>query len=171
MIVNVAAILKEYGGKVPVNGDIEIGETDFLGERFVFTKPLSLTGSIVNNGSTLELSSEAKSEIKVRCARCGRELTVDIAFPIHDLFAEEDDTLTPNEDIVLFTGTKIDMKDIAVNHFLMNVPGKFLCSDNCKGLCAKCGKDLNDGDCDCSKDEIDPRWAALADIMKQSDND
>ena len=48
----------------------------------------------------------------------------------------------------------------------MNLPGRFLCSEDCKGLCPKCGADLNLGDCGCDKEDIDPRWADLQKIMK-----
>ena len=52
-------------------------------------------------------------------------------------------------------------------NFLMNVEGKYLCSEDCKGLCQHCGADLNEGDCGCSQENIDPRWAALVDIMEK----
>ena len=60
---------------------------------------------------------------------------------------------------------------ILINNFLMNVSGKYLCKEDCKGLCSKCGQDLNVGECNCSDEEIDPRWAALAEIMKNSDTE
>ena len=49
----------------------------------------------------------------------------------------------------------------------MNVEGKYLCSEDCKGLCQHCGADLNEGDCGCSQENIDPRWAALVDIIEK----
>ena len=61
----------------------------------------------------------------------------------------------------------IDIDDIVANNFLMNVEGKYLCSEDCKGLCQHCGADLNEGDCGCSQENIDPRWAALVDIMEK----
>ena len=55
--------------------------------------------------------------------------------------------------------------EIAQTGFFMNVPGKFLCSEDCKGLCPQCGADLNEGDCGCDNEVIDPRWEALKKIM------
>ena len=51
----------------------------------------------------------------------------------------------------------------------MNVEGKYLCSEDCKGLCSTCGADLNEGECGCSKGNIDPRWSQLLDIMKNNE--
>ena len=44
---------------------------------------------------------------------------------------------------------------------LLDLPTKFLCTDDCKGLCPTCGKDLNDGPCQCVKHSLDPLWRFL----------
>jgi uncharacterized protein len=49
----------------------------------------------------------------------------------------------------------------------MEFPSRFLCSDDCKGLCQRCGKNLNEGACNCGKDEIDPRLAPLKKILEE----
>lgn len=171
MIINVSDILKNYGGKVIVEGDLDLGKTDFLGEQFVFEKPLFLKGEIVNNGKALELTASATGEMKVHCARCYKELTTDVQFPIHETLAQDDGTNSEDEDIVLFSGYTVDLTDITENNFLLNVSGRYLCDEDCKGLCAKCGIDLNLGECNCEDNDIDPRWAGLAEIMrKSSDN-
>ena len=72
-----------------------------------------------------------------------------------------------NWDLRANHSVKIDIDDIVANNFLMNVEGKYLCSEDCKGLCQHCGADLNEGDCGCSQENIDPRWATLIDIMEK----
>jgi uncharacterized protein len=56
---------------------------------------------------------------------------------------------------------KIDLSKDVRDYALLAVPMKKLCSEECKGLCPKCGKNLNDGPCDCHEEEIDPRWEPL----------
>ncbi|MBR2488852.1 MAG: DUF177 domain-containing protein, partial [Clostridia bacterium] len=46
-----------------------------------------------------------------------------------------------------------------------DLPMKHLCSEKCKGICSKCGKNLNDGKCECPEKEIDPRLQILADLL------
>ena len=70
------------------------------------------------------------------------------------------------EDIILFDGHEVELDDIVRDRFLMNLSGRYLCRDDCKGLCPVCGHNLNEGDCGCNREYIDPRWQALADIMK-----
>ena len=58
----------------------------------------------------------------------------------------------------------LDLNHLAREQILLNVPEQFFCKDDCKGLCERCGENLNLVDCKCGKDEIDPRWAALKDL-------
>ena len=51
------------------------------------------------------------------------------------------------------------------------LPMSVLCREECAGLCARCGADLNAGPCDCTDDEGDPRWAALAELRERLGGD
>ncbi len=52
-------------------------------------------------------------------------------------------------DVVALTEPEVDVKDILQQQFFLNIPVKSLCSENCKGLCAHCGQDLNRTECGC----------------------
>ena len=71
-----------------------------------------------------------------------------------------------DEDVIVYSGHQVELMEAIQNGFLLNVSGKFLCSEDCKGLCPICGMNLNEGECDCEKDYIDPRLLKLAEIMK-----
>ena len=114
------------------------------------------------------LEAEAKGKVAVHCARCLKPLTVDVDFPIEETFIQDDGEQQTDEDVILFTGNELELDEVVYNHFLMNTPGKFLCKEDCKGLCVHCGADLNEGQCQCDQDSIDPRWAALKEIMDQN---
>jgi uncharacterized protein len=58
-------------------------------------------------------------------------------------------------------GEQIDLKELAREQILLNLPEQVVCSEACKGLCEKCGADRNTDECRCGNDDIDPRWAAL----------
>ena len=59
-----------------------------------------------------------------------------------------------------------DVRDYAV----LSVPMKKLCKEDCKGLCVNCGKDLNEGDCGCQKNQIDSRWLPLMELKDKINN-
>ncbi len=168
MIIDLSEVMKDYGGKVQISGDVFMEDVAFLGETFSFDAPLHMEGSITNNTKSLELKAKVTGETGVHCARCGKPLTVPVRFSVREILARDDGTVSHDEDIVLFSGYTFDVKDIIVNSFLMQASGKYLCREDCKGLCPKCGADLNAGECGCQREDIDPRWAALAEIMKET---
>ena len=69
-----------------------------------------------------------------------------------------------NDEIVLLEGSEVDLDELVTTAFVLAMDTKNLCSEDCKGLCAKCGADLNLGPCGC-RPEVDPRLAALAQLL------
>jgi len=63
-----------------------------------------------------------------------------------------------------YAGKEIDLAPAVREQILLHIPPPPLCRDDCLGLCPRCGKDLNDGECGCDRAVIDPRWAALKGI-------
>lgn len=166
MIIDVSSILKEFGGIIKISGEISLADTDFLGELYHFDKPVTVTGTISNNGKSLLLKANCEGKMHTKCARCMKDIGVSVNFDVDEVLAQDDGTVSDDLDVILFENHEIDIDDIVLNNFLMSISGKYLCSEDCKGLCSKCGADLNEGDCGCDHNEIDPRWAALADLIK-----
>jgi uncharacterized protein len=110
-------------------------------------------------GCVILIDGELDAEIGLECSRCGRKfempvsekVRVDLAPP--NLFGDEADIeLHPEDlDIGLYDGEKIDLSVVLREQLLLQLPMQPLCSEDCKGLCQLCGKDLNKGDCNCSK--------------------
>ena len=71
-----------------------------------------------------------------------------------------------NDDYIVAEGESIELNDIAVTDLLLQLPTKNLCKEDCKGLCPRCGKNWNDGPCDC-RPEVDPRLAVLNQLLKK----
>lgn len=168
MKIDVSSILKEIGGKVDVACSIDFGKTEFLGGVYEFTSPVKVNGAIKNNGESLTFTAECASTFNTQCARCGKDIEVVLTFVIdEDLMQDNGEVIA--EDVILFSGGSVELDDIVLDGFFMNENGKHLCSEDCKGLCPKCGCNLNEKQCDCDNENIDPRWAALVDIMKKED--
>lgn len=173
MIINLSGILKDVGGVIKVCGKADLANTEFLGEEFVFPEGLTVDGKITNNTKSLHFTADVSGKMIVHCARCMKEIEEPVEFKISEFLIREESAESTGEDddAVIFSGEEIDIDELIINNFLLNVSGKYLCSEDCKGLCTKCGRNLNLGKCDCSDDEIDPRWAALAEIMKNSETE
>ena len=59
---------------------------------------------------------------------------------------------------------RIELNDIVREQILLNLPEQVFCTEECKGLCPKCGADRNLINCNCEETEIDPRWSALKNL-------
>ncbi len=144
--------------------------------------------AVFDNGSTHQLTGECQllrtqRSVLVKCQvdtdaelTCSRCLTA-FRQPLTINFEEE---YLPTVDIL--TGAPLDTPD-EINHFtidknhvlelneairqyaLLVMPMKPLCREDCSGLCQKCGKNLNEGPCDCPQQEIDSRWAKLTNLL------
>lgn len=168
MKIDLSPVIKVTGAEVKISGDAGFSNAEFLGENYRFDEPLRITGRIYNNGQSLTLEADVAGKMVTECARCLDEIKVDVEFSVHELLSQRKENEADSEDIILFDGYEVELDDIIADHFLMNISGRYLCSEDCKGLCPTCGKNLNAGDCDCDNDYIDPRWQALADILNQT---
>ncbi|MBI5099264.1 MAG: DUF177 domain-containing protein [Nitrospirae bacterium] len=116
------------------------------------------------------IEGTAKISVALKCGRCLKEalLPFDIAFkeeyiPAEDIRGEIEQELSDRDlDLGFYSNDELDIKEIVKEQVLLSVPMKPLCRDDCRGLCLVCGKDLNEGACNCRKEEIDPRLAPLA---------
>jgi uncharacterized protein len=97
------------------------------------------------------------------CRRCLADVSEHVAADSHMIFAESglDDPDDASDVFVLAPGARsLDLRPAVREEWLLAVPAFSLCREDCKGLCPKCGADLNDGSCDCAQTS-DSRWDAL----------
>ena len=168
MKVDLSSVIKVTGAEVKLSSTVGFGDAEFLGETYKFIEPLKVEGRVYNNGQSLTLEAQVLGRMITECARCLDDVETDVEFSVHELLSQREEGADEDEDIILFDGYEIELDDIIADHFLMNISGRYLCSDDCKGLCPVCGQNLNHGECDCDNEYIDPRWQALADIMNQT---
>lgn len=166
MLIDLTDIIKNASGKITISDNFCMPEISFMGEEFEFSEPFKAEGAITNNSKSLELCLTVTGKASVHCARCGKPLSVDISFPVKETLMREGEETPEDDDIILYSGKEIELEDVIVSSFLMNVPVKYLCREDCRGLCSVCGADLNEQTCDCNKEDIDPRLEKLAEIMK-----
>ena len=127
------------------------------------SRPVEAAGTVTNHAGAWELRGTARSLLDLACDRCGKEFSREKAVPLDCLLADELED-EENDEIVLLEGSEVDLDELVTTAFVLAMDTKNLCSEDCKGLCAKCGADLNLGPCGC-RPEVDPRLAALAQLL------
>lgn len=141
---------------------LDLSGQDFCGSSPI-VRPVEIEGSVTNHAGALVLEGTARSVLELQCDRCGKTFSREHVVVLDNLVAQELED-EENDDILLLEGTELDLDEAAGTAFILAMDTKNLCSDDCKGLCAKCGADLNLGPCGCGPD-VDPRLAALAQLL------
>ena len=121
---------------------------------------------MTNHAGALMLEGTARSVLDLVCDRCGKQFSREKVVPLDALLAETLENEDSEENIILLDGAELDLDEAVTTAFVLAMDTKNLCSEDCKGLCPKCGADLNLGPCGC-RPEADPRWAALAQLLKE----
>ena len=127
-------------------------------------------GEVVNHSGFITLRGDLVPDCVAVCGRCGREFKytrpVKLYAKITDKLANEDE-----DDFVLMTDYAVDLVELARSNWVLELPFRFLCKEDCRGLCPKCGADLNVADCSCDLKERDHRWDALLGYFEEDKKD
>lgn len=135
-------------------------------EEIKFLKPVRAMGTVRALQGIVEIDATLDALLQLTCSRCLTSFKKDVKIAVREKFArqvEEDDFDT----IQLSPGDTVDITDILTKEIISSLPIQFLCSEDCKGLCQECGANLNEGDCDCDKEQVDVRLEALRDLFKE----
>lgn len=97
---------------------------------------------------------------RLECRRCLTEVSRRVEVPVDVLFTESEDADDAGVYVISERTQVIDLREMVREEVLLAVPAYVVCREDCRGLCAQCGKELNLGPCDCAP-AVDPRWAAL----------
>lgn len=166
MRINLQPIIHQPGASLPFDFSLDLSDVEMYGERPV-PKPLAVSGTVRNNAGVLSLQGSATAPLELICDRCmkrfRREKTISLTFLLaQELVDEEED------DFVLLEDGELDLGELAFTAFVLDLDTKNLCSEDCRGLCAGCGVNLNEEVCRC-KPEVDPRWAALSQLLDKTE--
>ncbi len=162
-------IALEYIETEPVAFDERtVLDAESLGEDVVSADEAHIAGSVERAGEGYVVSGTVTGGAQLRCARCLDPFAFryDEPFevrllPVDKAPTEDETRLAPGLLDVRFYGEPVlDLAELAAEQFLLAVPMKPLCSQTCRGLCPRCGTNLNRGSCSCPP-ETDDRWAPL----------
>lgn len=152
----------------------EAAELDFWDADWQLANPLMVDAEISNEGKFLNLKGHVCATVQGSCSRCLKQVVVpvDCDFAEQLLYAKDVSLFSHlavgevEEKYFIYDNDTLDITDIIRENILAVLPQKILCRDDCRGLCPKCGKNLNQGQCDCDLHEVDPRLAILAKLKE-----
>ncbi len=166
MKLGLAKIIDSPGASVSFSTSVDLSDLRF-GSCSPVSEPVLASGTIRNTAGVLVMKGLIETTIHGVCDRCAGEFTSRKEIPL-DVVLVTELANEENEDEWVFPleGDSADLDDIVRTVFVLNMDSKLLCKEDCKGMCCRCGKNLNDGPCSCQK-ELDPRFAALRQLLNE----
>ncbi len=166
MLLGLSTIIDCPGASLPFSASVDLSDLQY-GQCYPVSEPVQISGTVRNTAGVLVMTGNISTTIHGICDRCATAFDQDISIPVDvvlvtELINEEneDETVFPLE------GDSADLEDIVRTIFVLNMDSKLLCKPDCKGLCCRCGKNLNNEACTCEK-ELDPRFAALKQLLEK----
>ena len=155
-----------------VTKEVQLELTSFVSRlgRFPITEKAPVFLRIANQDNRrLLIRGSVDVTVQIPCGRCLAEVFTLIRFEIDKEFKISDSAICGEEaeETDYLTGNILDVEKLIYGEILVNWPTKVLCSEDCKGICKTCGRNLNEGECGCSKTEPDLRMAAFQDVFNK----
>jgi uncharacterized protein len=160
--LEVGDALKNPGQSYPFEGELTIDRMDVLGDPVSF-RDVRVKGRFIGTGDSVAVEAKVASVAVSRCALCLKEMSVPIDAAFQASYKRE--IASGDPDPYPLSGHTIELDEAVREALLLELPIRFLCKPDCKGLCPVCGENLNDGRCTCrEREEESNPFAALKDL-------
>ena len=140
-----------------------------------FPSPMKVKGEITNTAGYMRMTVDTSVDYQAECARCLAPVSGTFTLSLEKTVAPrnllsdlDEDKL---DDYAIIEDGFLDMDEPLLEQLEMEFPSRFLCKEDCLGLCQRCGKNLNEGKCDCSEKEFDPRMEPLRKLLEKMKNE
>ncbi len=158
---------KEKNYSIPLELEVfHLGTNDYQ-----VAKKGTVELSIANQGGRVfAVTGRTALELWIPCARCLELVRVPVSLDIDqelNLSETSEDRLAELDEQFYLKGCNLDIDQLVISELTLNLPMRVLCQPNCKGICNRCGVNLNRGSCDCDRQSLDPRMSVIQDIFKQ----
>jgi len=144
-----------------------------ISERLAPTEGISSAGPVTgeltveNTGSLLLVRGRLRAVVRLTCGRCLAEAEHPIEMEVEEEFASQ--ATAPDVDTIdrdepqasAISDYVLDGTEFVRQHLATHMPMAFVCRPDCRGICPHCGKNLNEGECECEAEPEDARWEKL----------
>ena len=171
MLINLSELFTLEGKEKIYNCEIEMAVYHAPGGDYrILSKSPVVLKMLNTGGKRLDLEGSTDLSLEIPCDRCLGPVRKDIHLTFVrtlDLRDPEERDTEDFEEQPYLDGYSLDVDQLVCDELILNLPMKVLCREDCKGICNRCGANLNYETCDCDTRSLDPRMAVIQDIFKQ----
>ncbi|HIZ56920.1 MAG TPA: DUF177 domain-containing protein [Firmicutes bacterium] len=158
MFVDLKQLFDIIGERREIEYSMDLSDYELFG-GYPFRGPVRLSGEIYNKAGIVTLKMRVGFEFTTLCDRCAEEFTRYYEYRFrHVLVQKLNDSRTDKQDLedvyIVVEDLRLDLDELMLSDILLSLPSKMLCRQDCAGLCPHCGKNLNDGSCDCTDIDV-----------------
>lgn len=163
MTIELKKVFLDEGDVVVRDYQLDMSSVDFNGAK-PFISPVTVNASVKNKAGIIQFSADVKFDFCYPCDRCTVNVNQAYSYSFgHVLVLPSKEN--SEDDYIEVKDYKLDLDELIISDILLELPHKILCKQDCKGLCPKCGKNLNEGACECVAYQIDPRLEVLKKLI------
>jgi uncharacterized protein len=164
MILNLEDLF-DGGESIAFDYGLVMSDLEMAPGEYPFREPVRVNGKVSNRAEVVTLVADAQFDYFTKCDRCLKEITEHRKMSFKNVLAREV-AQGLDDDIIVCENETLDLDDLVITNIILDLSMKHLCGEDCKGLCPKCGENLNNGDCGCDKGYINPKFSQLKDLIK-----
>lgn len=154
------------------SGLLEDNKTDYDTDGLDLVYPVLYQGRLLKFGDDMELVLKVKYTLRTNCDRCLKEMEMGVSYDTEFYIPSSEGRHIYEEDnsdeILFLEDNELPLEDLVMSLVITSIPTKALCDEDCKGLCPKCGKNLNEGSCNCELEVTDERFDVLKNLFNEN---
>lgn len=165
---------------IPLEGlelayDADPFQLELVGEGVGFEGLIHAELSVSKQQDLVFVTGRTTARMVLECGRCLKKFSLPMDLGIHVEYipsvtgggnGQEHELKSEDLDVIFFTGETIDLDALIRDQVILAVPMRPICLPTCRGLCPRCGQDLNMATCSCATSEPDARFSILKNYIK-----
>lgn len=169
MWIKIGGALAPLGAETEFHFQTTAEALNALPENAVMEREIAIFGTCIHTGSAYRVEGTVRVLRSFVCDRCLGAFSTPQVYSFAEEFVRDGDEALAESEAEKFSGDAINIAPLVRDAILTAQPMRNLCRDDCRGLCPRCGADLNQGDCGCDRRSIDPRLAALTALLQKDE--
>jgi uncharacterized protein len=149
MVVDIQKGLKSPGEKFGLFLSGEVPGFSFAGDDYRFDGPVQVNGEYSCEDRLCRLEARLIADVQTSCVRCLSDTLLHIDTDMTEEYSPDINANDPEKRT--YSGSTLDLDEAVIADVIVNLPIRVLCRADCKGICSECGKNLNEGQCGCSR--------------------
>lgn len=163
MILDLKKLFADKAGTIPFDYSMDMSSVK-VDCVYPFVSPVQVQGAVTAKDGYARLKFKTSFDFSIPCDRCASQIDKRCTYSfshvlVSSLQNEDDDRFIEVRD------GQLHLDELAREDILLELPTKFLCREDCRGICPKCGKNLNEGPCGCDLQTADARFDVLKNLI------